>query len=162
MTHLGETGIESFKIAPGNAERHVRKALVRLGVLADKGNGIPYHELHAESVNAVGKLTHGGYLGSGDLPVAAPGVAAGHIVGLPAVVNDNGFHTKLFGKTALGKHGIGVNVLVEGVPAGIHGIARRVGNIGVAVAVLHPKAVGGAKRLLIAHAAAIKTHNGAV
>ena len=99
-------------------------------------------------------------IASGGTAIAGGGTAIAG--GGTAVVNDNGFHSKLFGKTALGKNGIGVNVLVEGIPAGIYGIARRIRNIGVAISMLHPEAVGGAKRLLVAHVAAVKTHNGAV
>ena len=62
--------------------------------------------------------------GRGDVPVAAEGVAARLVVGLPAVVEDEGSHAVVGRGRALGFDDRGVDFLVECVPRGVERVER--------------------------------------
>ena len=85
---------------------------------------------------------HIGDFARGHFPVAAVGIAALAVLGLPAVVHDDGLQPQLCGARAFRLDFGGDGRLMEGIPAGIHGAPRLVrhGHGGHAAALLPPRA----------------------
>ena len=142
-------------------QRLALKRARRLRIAADEGNAVPQHVLHAQLVHGLYVRAHVGYLGGRGLPVAAVGIAARVVVGLPAVVHYHRVHAQRLGARAFGLDLGGVYALMEAVPAGIHGQARRLGHGHGRVALL-PPFVHRAHRVLVAAVALVQPQRDAV
>ena len=126
-----ETRIEHIGVEPVNpGEKFAAETLQIPALLPDKRHRIPDQILHAELVNFRNMSAHVGEAVLRDLPVAAIGVTAVAVVGLPAVVDDDSFHPAGGGETALGLEFPVEQILVEAVPARINRIERGSGNRG--------------------------------
>lgn len=103
-------------VAVNPAQQLVLKARPALGMVADEGYAVPEHILHTQDVYALDMGAHIREFLLANLPVAGVTIAGGVVGGMPAVVQNDRFHTQLPGQGALPLEGVCRNSLMKVVP----------------------------------------------
>ena len=140
-------------------EEHIVEAVVYLRFDARVGNRKPKHDLHSRFVNAVYELLDIGNFGLRNLPVAAEFISAVVVVGLPAVVNDDGVHSDRLGELAFLDDVLDVEHLVIAVPKRVHRELCVLGDVcGTVSAFVFPPGHGVVDRIVIGNIARVDAH----
>ena len=110
-------------------------------------------------MNAVYELLDIGNLGLGNLPVAAEFISAVVVVGLPAVVNDDGVHSDRLGELAFLDDVLDVEHLVIAVPERVHRELCVLGDVcGAVSALVFPPGYGVVDRVVVGNIARVDAH----
>ena len=110
-------------------------------------------------MNAVYELLDIGNLGLGNFPVSAEFISAVVVVGLPAVVNDDGVHSDRLGELTFLDDVLDVEHLVIAVPERVHRELCVLGDVcGTVSAFVFPPGYGVVDRVIVGNIARIDAH----